>query len=510
MLALDNEVYRLMRHNAAMARLVTVVQELSHARTLPGIINIVRHAARELTAADGATFVLRDGDKCYYADEDAITPLWKGKRFPLQGCVTGWAMLNAKPVLIEDVFDDPRVPADLYRPTFVKSMAVVPIRPSSAIGAIGAYWAVKRLPTADELMLLEALANTASVAMENAQLAAEQRAQLEAMKSAQEDARLALEAAQMGRWDYDLVTQRYFWDSRSRQIFGLPEGEDIQRDRFWDCVVPADRERVMAAMASAMNSPDNSGIAMQFQIIRADDGAPRWVYTTGRTYFDGPRCVRCLGVIEDVTDQKRLEQHLRLLVNELNHRVKNSLAVVQAIATQTFRSTSSHPAAIEAFSARIAALAKTHDVLTEDNWSGTDLRDIAGLIGKTLATDSAARLRFSGPNVRLAPKTAVSLSLALHELATNAAKYGALSNEFGNVLLYWQVEGLHEDRRLFLHWEEQGGPEVVKPVRQGFGLRVLQRILPADLNGEVNLSYLPSGVVCTIEAPLETIPENNP
>jgi len=152
-----------------MERLVLVVQELSQARSLEAIQVIVRKAARQLTGAEGATFVLRDGDKCFYADEDAIAPLWKGMRFPLSACISGWAMLNARAAVIEDIYADARIPADAYRPTFVKSLAMVPIRTSAPIGAIGNYWATRRLPTDGEVRLLQALADSTSIAIENVQ-----------------------------------------------------------------------------------------------------------------------------------------------------------------------------------------------------------------------------------------------------------------------------------------------------------------------------------------------------
>lgn len=147
--------------------LITVVQQLSLARDLPSIMAIVRHAARTLTGADGATFVLRDHDKCFYADEEAIEPLWKGKRFPMSICISGWVMLNRQPVVIPDIYKDPRIPAEAYRPTFVKSLAMVPIRTHAPLGAIGNYWATSHQPTADEVAILAALADTTSVAIEN-------------------------------------------------------------------------------------------------------------------------------------------------------------------------------------------------------------------------------------------------------------------------------------------------------------------------------------------------------
>ncbi len=163
----------LARHNQAMRRLVTAVQELSLARTVDAVAAVVRRAARELTGADGATFVLREDDKCCYVDEDAISPLWKGQRFPLSACISGWAMLNHQSAVVPDIYADPRIPVNAYRPTFVKSLVMVPIRTASPIGAIGNYWAQPHEATPAEVELLQALANTTSVAMENIQLYAE-------------------------------------------------------------------------------------------------------------------------------------------------------------------------------------------------------------------------------------------------------------------------------------------------------------------------------------------------
>ena len=151
-----------------MQHLVTVVQRLSRARTLEAIQVIVRRAARELTHADGATFVLRDVNLCYYADEDAISPLWKGQRFPMSACISGWSMLNRLPVIIEDIYVDARIPHEAYRPTFVKSLVMMPIRTVEPIGAIGVYWAARHKATPEEVNLLQALADSASVAMEAA------------------------------------------------------------------------------------------------------------------------------------------------------------------------------------------------------------------------------------------------------------------------------------------------------------------------------------------------------
>jgi signal transduction histidine kinase len=153
-----------------MQQLVSAVQRLSLARSLPAIMEIVRHAARNLVGADGASFILRDGENCFYAEEDAIGPLWKGRRFPMSSCVGGWAMLNRQPAIVNDIEQDARVAHELYRSTFVKSLVMMPIRTLAPIGAIGAYWARPHRATGEEVELLQALADSTSVAIESAEL----------------------------------------------------------------------------------------------------------------------------------------------------------------------------------------------------------------------------------------------------------------------------------------------------------------------------------------------------
>ncbi|MEA1651875.1 ATP-binding protein [Nitrospirillum sp. BR 11164] len=150
--------------------LVDLVQALSFCRDVPSVMAVVRMAARALSGADGVTFVLRDGDLCHYADEDAIGPLWKGRRFPLSTCISGWVMLNRQPAVIADIYQDDRIPHDAYRPTFVKSLVMVPVRADEPVAAIGAYWATVRMPKAEEVALLQAVAHSTAVALTNVQL----------------------------------------------------------------------------------------------------------------------------------------------------------------------------------------------------------------------------------------------------------------------------------------------------------------------------------------------------
>lgn len=144
-----------------------VLPDLLSARTVDRVMEVVCRAARKLTGADGATFVLRDGDQCHYAEEDAIAPLWKGSRFPMRICISGWVMMNRAPVVIEDIFADPRIPVDAYRPTFVRSLAMVPISVDDPVGAIGNYWARPHRALPEQLQLLKSLAKAGQAALEN-------------------------------------------------------------------------------------------------------------------------------------------------------------------------------------------------------------------------------------------------------------------------------------------------------------------------------------------------------
>lgn len=150
-----------------MEQLLKVVQQLSATHVLQAVMDIVRHSVRELTGSDGATFVLRDGDYCYYAEEDAITPLWKGLRFPMKICISGWVMQNRQPAIIKDIYKDNRIPIDAYQKTFVRSLAMVPIKTNNPIGAIGCYWSKTYSPTPEQIQVLQVLADTAAIAIDN-------------------------------------------------------------------------------------------------------------------------------------------------------------------------------------------------------------------------------------------------------------------------------------------------------------------------------------------------------
>ena len=206
-------------------------------------------------------------------------------------------------------------------------------------------------------------------------------------------------------------------------------------------------------------------------------------------------------VFRDITDRKRAEEQRDLLVKELEHRVKNTLATVQSIAAQSFRASGADPHVLRAFDARLIALGNVHSVLTQQSWDSADLHEVVRSALRPHSAPDRDRFTVEGPPLRIGPKCAVALSMAVHELATNAIKYGALSVEAGHVDITWSAE----DGRFRWHWRERGGPPAVKPARTGFGTRMIERALAMQLSGTVTIDYQPAGLVCTIDAPVEAM-----
>jgi two-component sensor histidine kinase len=204
-------------------------------------------------------------------------------------------------------------------------------------------------------------------------------------------------------------------------------------------------------------------------------------------------------VFRDTTDRRRAEEQRDLLIKEMGHRVKNMLASVQSIAAQTFRGSGIDPRLLQAFDARLVTLSKTHSVLTRQNQEGADLHDVVWSALHNAA--DSTRFAVDGPVARLGSQSAVAFSMAVHELCTNAIKYGALSNQAGRVAVNWEVAG----DRLVWHWRESGGPPVEEPTRKGFGSRMIERALAVQLSGKAIIEYQKAGVLCTIDAPVAAL-----
>lgn len=286
-------------------------------------------------------------------------------------------------------------------------------------------------------------------------------------------------------------------------IHGLPPEAAQETHEDWvRRIHPEERHAVESHFRAAVQGTDTEYQA-EYRIIRPSDGAVRWISATAQIERDADdKAIRLVGAHLDVTERKEAEAEQRLLMQELAHRVKNTLAMVQALASQTFRDAHSLEAAREIFGARLAALARAHDLLVGGRRADASVADIARSV--IALQGDAARFRIEGGEVVLGPKAALALTLILHELTTNAVKYGALSNQTGIVTLNWGVDDMEGVKQFRLRWQESGGPPVTPPSRRGFGTRLIERSFPAVRTGTASV-YLPAGLIFTLDAPFHAL-----
>ncbi|HEY2357416.1 MAG TPA: HWE histidine kinase domain-containing protein [Phenylobacterium sp.] len=298
-------------------------------------------------------------------------------------------------------------------------------------------------------------------------------------------------AAWLSRSDGQLI----FINEAMAQALGRPRDE-LLGEGWMQSIDPDDR---LGLEITRMQARTNAAPVQYEGKFRRPDGSVRIIQLYGRPRFDrSGRFSGHVGVATDVTEVRAAEARQRLLINELNHRVKNALATVQALVRQTLREHNASPELAAALDGRIFALAAAHDVLTREKWVGAEVGAIAAEATKPYSEDGA--FSFSGPRAKIGPKAAVALSMALHELSTNALKYGSLSSPAGRVSLTWSCAG----DIVTLEWRESGGPPAAPPDRSGFGLRLLGRVLEGELGAPAELDFAPTGLLCRIHAPLET------
>ena len=327
---------------------------------------------------------------------------------------------------------------------------------------------------------------------------AERTAELEASNArllqSEQGRSLALAAGQMGSWDWDLVTGEWKWDEGQHHIFGADcDGFQVSLANVRAMIHADDWDRleeIGRRMSKGLRT-----LQTKFRVVRPN-GNVRWCTGTVAASFDtADRLVRISGVTVDVTDRKEAEERQDLLAREVDHRARNALAVVQSIVRLT-RATSvdSYVAAVEG---RIKALARAHALLSETRWHGADL---GALVAEELApyrVAEADKIETGGPNVSLLPHMAQGLALALHELATNAAKHGALSSMAGKVRLTWELR----PDLLVLRWIETGGPRIAPPAARSFGLKVIRASIEKQLDGKATFEWDPLGMQCTLSIP---------
>ena len=308
--------------------------------------------------------------------------------------------------------------------------------------------------------------------------------------------RLAIEAAGMALWQVNLQTQEVHSSPAFNELMGFDDDARPTLEEVRRCYLPGENERVRAAGQEAVERGD-AQFEVEFRVRRRGGGA-RWLMVRAEILFDEQNTPeRVLGVLMDIDDRKRNTERQTLLARELNHRVKNSLTVVQSLATQTFRPGGDVRDQLKTFQGRLQALAKANNVLLENDWEVFGIRPLVEEITGPYRDVDNDPVSIVGDDFTLPPVANVPLALALHELCTNAAKYGALSRRGGHVEITWSrvPEGME------LVWTESGGPPTIEPAQYGFGTLLLTRVLAQQL-GSVELHFLPEGLRCRMMMPL--------
>lgn len=331
------------------------------------------------------------------------------------------------------------------------------------------------------------------------------------LEAGAESTRRALEAGAMGAWEATPELRELRWDSRTRELLGHTQDEPLDYETsFLARVHPEDRDMVKAMNETALAQGGSGTIDISYRTISAADGRERWVHARGALAVGLDGEPRYYGTVRDITPEKEAEAHRRLLTGELQHRIKNTLAVVQAIVSQSLRNVATPAEARDAIAERLSTLSHTHDLLTQTSWT---VAPIAAIVqGATqLHGSKPGRILIGGPDILLAARAALAFSMSLHELATNAAKYGALSNQVGHVEITWTIEkeqsGEYEgEDMLVLSWREFGGPPVNLPDRTGFGTRLMTG-LGGDLGGKGVIEYAPDGVKWLLRSRMSRITE---
>jgi PAS domain S-box-containing protein len=489
---------RLETELADMQRLQEISATLIQEGDIDALYRRILGAAAVLMRSDFASMQKFDTDRCelrllaYKGFSPSAAAGWE-RVGPGSNISCAVAMRTVERTIVSNVetCDFMVGTADLaiYRDLGIRSMQSTPLtsRGGGLIGMISTHWRKPHEPTERDLRLLDVLARQAADLIERSQSAAllrEREARLSAM----------FDNAGVGMVLMSGDCSIIHANAGYCAITGRTKEELIG-----SCCIDFTHPDDIAAHREVVASFGHSGEPVAFEErYLGKDGRITWVRITLSMADAG----QVVAVVEDITTRREAEECQRLLTNELNHRVKNTLAVIQSMAAQTARFTPDPTAFNVAFSSRVIALARVHDILAKTAWAGAMLDDVVATSLAPFRDGNTTAINASGPPVRLGANVAVVLSLGLHELATNAVKYGALKNARGRIDLTWTVGGAPP--QVHIAWAERNGPTVVPPTREGFGSRLIQN-LGEQLDGEISLDYCPHGLRCNLVLPLPTM-----
>jgi len=310
---------------------------------------------------------------------------------------------------------------------------------------------------------------------------------------------LAREATSLGIFDYDAAADEFWFDARCRTLWGLSDADAINLDVFWAGIAESDRPKAQEAWRHALEASGDGVFSVEFRL--GGRNKDQWLRAIGKAFLaEAPKprsAPRLVGTVQDITAAKAWEAQQVLLLQELSHRVKNTLTVIISMARQTLRGETT-PAALQKYEARLIALSDAHDLLMQTGWKGAEIGSLVHRLLAAYAASAQGRVIIDGPELLLPPYLATPFAMLVHELATNAAKYGALG-EKGNVSITWRIVLQSNGKVLEMLWQESGGPPVSTKRRPGFGTFIIENGLP---DAKVEQRFEPGGLVCRVELPI--------
>ncbi|MBC7834119.1 MAG: PAS domain-containing protein [Phycisphaerales bacterium] len=426
----------------------------------------------------------------------------------------GAAIFHNRLVIVEDILTDPLWSdyRDAAHRFGLRACWSRPITTSDGrvVGAFGMYYRTPRSPVEAELKLIGTAAHLAGIAIER-------RRNEQSLRQSEERLQIMTRATNDAIYDWDIATSSLWWNHGITTVFGYREC-DVGKDLAWweTQVHQDDLGRVTAELAAAVEGGGQSWTS-EYRFRRSDG---RYADVLDRGFLlraSSGRATRMIGSMQDITERKLTERRQRLLMQELDHRVKNTLAAVMSISENTVATSDSPQEFARAFSGRIQALARTHEALARSRWTGVDLGETVLHTLTPYTANGAPSHTIQGHNLILPARAAAPVCMALHELATNAMKYGSLSVPTGNVAVSWEIgpgpsrsgekgEPLapaDSSRWLRLRWVESGGPPVTPPTKRGFGMSIAEGMITYELRGVVDFEFPPAGLVCNLLIPLE-------
>jgi two-component system CheB/CheR fusion protein len=409
------------------------------------------------------------------------------------GSQGGFTLRSGAPVLVEDLATERRfaAPQLLLEHGAVSGLTVTIGPTDSPWGVIGAHSARRRHFTADDISFLQAIANVVYATIERQRVA-------RAYRIAAERLELAVGVGGLATWDWDIDSDETVWSENHYTMLGYRKAEVRSTFEAWRSRVHPDDVAVAEGAIAAALAGDGNYVC-EYRIV-PQPGVERWVEGRGRTARDpAGRPVRMFGVLIDVTERKRSEERQTLLLNELDHRVRNILANITALARQTRGRAVSIDGYVADFTERLAAIGRAHTLLSEARWGGASLATL--LEEEVAAQRRSKQVVVEGPHVVFGPDDAQLFALAFHELAANAVRHGALRSPGGRLSVRWWVETIGGEENLLVDWIETGETPVEAPRGEGFGLLVLKRLIPVQTDSDLTLAFEPEGLHCRILIP---------